>query len=75
VDGASERKERRAHRGGGSMCGGGAEATQWCLEAGGFSMAGNDTTIVLHLGGERERKLRWGSNQRKEARASGSPRG
>jgi hypothetical protein len=28
----------------------------------------------LHLG-ERERKVRWGSNRRKEARASNSPRG
>jgi hypothetical protein len=37
-------------------------------------VAGDDVTIVLHLG-ERGRKVRWGSNRRKEKRASGSPRG
>jgi hypothetical protein len=37
-------------------------------------MAGDDATVVLHLG-ERERKVRWGSNRWKEARASSSPRG
>jgi hypothetical protein len=44
---------------------------QW---GGGFSVASDDATVVLHLG-ERERKVRWGSNRRKEAWASDSPRG
>jgi hypothetical protein len=39
-----------------------------------FSVANDDTTTALHLR-ERERKVRGGSNQWKEARASGSSRG
>jgi hypothetical protein len=79
MEGVGERRERWAHRGGGSTCSGGAEVVRQCLEVvvvggGGFSMAGDDATVVLHLG-ERERKVRWGSNRWKEARASSSPRG
>jgi hypothetical protein len=54
--------------------GGGATVFGGGGGGGGFSMAGDDATVVLHLG-ERERKVRWGSNRWKEARASSSPRG
>jgi hypothetical protein len=60
VEGTDERREWRAHRGGGSTCGVGAEAARWCSETvggGGFSVAAATVTTTLHLR-EREGKVR-----------------
>jgi hypothetical protein len=40
VEGTSERRERQAHRGGDSTCGGGAEAVRRCSDVGGGGLGG-----------------------------------